>query len=459
MKLIIIKDDIAVMSKIYDSKLIASFSDIAKVHGTTKTRLWKEFKRIKRNVLPFNEVEDYHIIDSYDAKNIGILENLFPKGYKYNTQTVLTEKGYLKLAKVLMFNKEMTETYIEKYFRNKKLLQENTISNNLENIQKEQTDTQINENNKRSDNNMNSNLITIADKEIELKEYNGERIVTAWDIAELHEREISKVNENFKYNINKFIENEDYYVLQRNKFSESDFRVQNFIPNNVKEIILFTESGYLLLTKTFTDERSWNIQRQLVKSYFKLKELKEKVESGEIEIKQSGNKQNNNSITQLNESQIELEKLRLMTHLIDTFKETEHKPEKLMIIETIANITGNKNKFGYGMADGATTELREGTVTSHEIAEMMRRKFGLDNNFTQGSVNSLAKYNNLTDERYRYLYYNDTAMSNTFRYYPDEIIPKLYDLIMDKKKKRYTKYGLSKPYHELQDMEIDDEDF
>lgn len=458
MRLIIIKDDIAVMSKIYDNKLIASFSDIAKVHGTTKTRLWKEFKGIKRNVLPFNEVEDYHIIDSYDAKTIGIFENLFPKGYKYNTQTVLTEKGYLKLAKVLMLDKEMTETYIKKYFRNRELLQENNDSNNLENIQKEQTDTKINDNIKRRDDNMNSNLITIADKKIELKEYNGERIVTAWDIAELHEREISKVNENFKYNINKFIENEDYYVLQRNKFSESDFRVQNFIPNNVKEIILFTESGYLLLTKTFTDERSWNIQRQLVKSYFKLKELKEKVESGEIEIKMA-NKQNNNSITQLNESQIELEKLRLMTHLIDTFKETEHKPEKLMIIETIANITGNKNKFGYGMADGATTELRKGTVTSQEIAEMMRSKFGLDENFTQGSVNSLAKYNNLTDERYRYLYYNDTAMSNTFRYYPDEIIPKLYDLIMDKKKKRYTKYGLSKPYHELHDMEIDDEDF
>ena len=35
MRLIIIKDDIAVMSKIYDNKLIASFSDIAKVHGTT----------------------------------------------------------------------------------------------------------------------------------------------------------------------------------------------------------------------------------------------------------------------------------------------------------------------------------------------------------------------------------------------------------------------------------------
>ncbi len=456
MRLIVIKDDIAVMSKIYDNKLIASFSDIAKVHGTTKTRLWKEFKRIKRNILPFNEVEDYHIIDSYDAKSIGIFENLFPKGYKYNTQTVLTEKGYLKLAKVLMFDKEMTETYIEKYFRNRELLQEK--SNNLDNIQKEKTSTQTNNNIKRRDEKMSSNLIAIAGKEIELKEYNGERVVTAWDIEKLHEKDVREINQQFKRNINNLIENEDYFVVDRSYISESlSVRqttqpvIQNFIPNNVKEIILFTESGYLLLTKTFTDERSWNIQRQLVKSYFKLKELKEKVEAGEIEIKKVNSKipSNNN----------QLEQLKSIENIISAYKNAESRPEKLMIIEMVAQMTGNKNKFGYGMADGATTELREGTVTSQEIAEMMRSRYGLDENFTQGSVNSLAKYNNLTDERYRYLYYNDTAMSNTFRYYPDEIIPKLYDLIMDKKKKRYAKYGLSKPYHELHDMEIDDEDF
>lgn len=458
MRLIIIKDDIAVMSKIYDNKLIASFSDIAKVHGTTKTRLWKEFKRIKRNVLQFNEVEDYHIIDSYDAKTIGIFENLFPKGYKYNTQTVLTEKGYLKLAKVLMLDKEMVELYVKKYFGNKKLLQENTDTNKLDNIQKEKTGTQTNNNIKRRDNKMSSNLITIADKEIELKEYKGERVVTAWDIEKLHEKDVREINQQFKRNINNLIENEDYFVVDRSYISESlSVRqtpqpvIQNFIPNNVKEIILFTESGYLLLAKTFTDERSWNIQRQLVKSYFKLKELKEKVEAGEIKIKKV------NSETSSNNNQ--LEQLKSIENIISAYKNAESRPEKLMIIEMVAQMTGNKNKFGYGMAEGATTELREGTVTSQEIAEMMRSRYGLDENFTQGSVNSLAKYNNLTDERYRYLYYNDTAMSNTFRYYPDEIIPKLYDLIMDKKKKRYAKYGLAKPYHELHDMEIDDEDF
>lgn len=451
MQLIIIKDDIAVMSKIYDNKLIASFSDIAKVHGTTKTRLWKEFKRIKRNVLPFNEVEDYHIINSYDAKTIGIFENLFPKGYKYNTQTVLTEKGYLKLAKTLMLDREMIEAYIEKYFRNRELLQENTGSNNLENIQKEQTETQINENIKRRDDKMNSNLITITGKQIEIKEYNGERVITAWDIAKIHERDVNEITKNFNRNRETFDLNEDYFILNKKEFSERLKIVQDFIPNNVKEIILFTESGYLLLTKTFSDKLSWTIQKELIKAYFKLKELKEKVESGELEIKKI------NSETQSNNNQ--LEQLKSIENIITAYKNAESRPEKLMIIEMVAQMTGNKNKFGYGMAEGATTELREGTVTSQEIAEIMRSRYGLDENFTQGSVNSLAKYNNLTDERYRYLYYNDTAMSNTFRYYPDEIIPKLYDLIMDKKKKRYAKYGLAKPYHELHDMEIDDEDF
>lgn len=38
---------------------------------------------------------------------------------------------------------------------------------------------------------------------------------------------------------------------------------------------MFTEQGYLILTKTFNDDLSWEVQRLLVKSYFKLKEIAE----------------------------------------------------------------------------------------------------------------------------------------------------------------------------------------
>lgn len=294
------------------------------------------------------------------------------------------------------------------------------------------------------------NKIIIFNKEIEIKEYNSERVITAYDIAELHGRDVKVINQQFNNNRNKFIENEDYFVANRNLIHKlKSLTLENNL-QNLKEIILFTDTGYLLLTKTFNDELSWKIQRELVKAYFKLKELKDRVESGELEIR-------NTNENMLLEDKIQLEKMKSIENIMTLYKNSESKPEKLMIIEMVAQMTGNKNKFGYGMVEGATTELIKGTATAQEIAEKMRNSYKLNENFTQGSVNSLAKFNNLTDERYRYLFYNENIMSNSFRYYVDEIIPKLYDIIMDKKKKRYLKYGLEKPYHELFPIEIDEE--
>lgn len=100
----------------------------------------------------------------------------------------------------------------------------------------------------------------------------GVRVVTAWDIAKVHGREVREINQNFKNNRDKFILNEDYFSLTPTEFSESKFLFQEFIPNNMKEIILFSESGYLMLVRTLTDDLSWDIQRQLVKTYFRIKE-------------------------------------------------------------------------------------------------------------------------------------------------------------------------------------------
>lgn len=115
-------------------------------------------------------------------------------------------------------------------------------------------------------------LITINNTQVEVKEYEGLRVVTVWDIAKVHGREVKRINEIFKNNIDKFILKEDYFFLTPNEFSGSFKTTQDFIPNNVKEIPLFTESGYLMLVKTFTDDLSWDIQRQLIKTYFRFKE-------------------------------------------------------------------------------------------------------------------------------------------------------------------------------------------
>lgn len=124
-----------------------------------------------------------------------------------------------------------------------------------------------------------NNKILINGVEIETKEYKGQRVITSYDVAKLHEKEVNDVTKNFNNNRDKFILNEDYFLINKNDISERKISVQEFIPNNVKEIPIFTESGYLMLVKSFTDDLSWKIQRMLVKSYFI-------VATGQIQTKQ-----------------------------------------------------------------------------------------------------------------------------------------------------------------------------
>ena len=116
-------------------------------------------------------------------------------------------------------------------------------------------------------------IVKIENKNLVVKEYNNQRVVTLWDIAELHDRTASEVGQQFKRNNRYLIENVDYYLISKEKISESQIVIQNKVTNNVKNISIFTESGYLMLVKSFNDEMSWKIQRILINSYFKLKDL------------------------------------------------------------------------------------------------------------------------------------------------------------------------------------------
>ena len=68
-----------------------------------------------------------------------------------------------------------------------------------------------------------SNRIVINGIEIETKEYKGQRVITAYDIAKLHKREPKRVNEQFERNINKFILGKDYFILNRDEILKSQF--------------------------------------------------------------------------------------------------------------------------------------------------------------------------------------------------------------------------------------------
>lgn len=109
-----------------------------------------------------------------------------------------------------------------------------------------------------------SELIKINNQQLPIKEYNGQRVVTFKEIDAVHKRTPGTAHRNFKANRNRFIEGVDYYKLQRDEF-------RPFGINSPNGGIIITESGYLMLAKSFNDDLAWQVQRELVNSYFRNK--------------------------------------------------------------------------------------------------------------------------------------------------------------------------------------------
>ena len=112
---------------------------------------------------------------------------------------------------------------------------------------------------------MNDIQVSINNTDISVKEYNGQRVVTFKDIDKVHGRRDGTARKRFNGNKKRFIEGEDYFVRNTDEAKE-EFDI--IAPNG---LTLITESGYLLLVKSFTDDLAWAVQRELVKSYFKVK--------------------------------------------------------------------------------------------------------------------------------------------------------------------------------------------
>ena len=113
------------------------------------------------------------------------------------------------------------------------------------------------------------NAISIGNTNVAIKEYKGQRVVTFKDIDTVHSRPDGTARRNFNRNKEHFIEGEDFYKITPNEFRTAigsmDKRQQN-------DVTLLTESGYLMLAKSFTDKVAWDVQRVLIKSYFKVKQ-------------------------------------------------------------------------------------------------------------------------------------------------------------------------------------------
>lgn len=108
----------------------------------------------------------------------------------------------------------------------------------------------------------------INDIPIGVKEYKGQRVVTLRDIDVVHQRPDGTASRNFKKNRKHFIEGVDFFKVKCKEVWTFFVPTPNGF-NPEADIILLTETGYFMISKSFRDDLSWSVQRQLVTGYFK----------------------------------------------------------------------------------------------------------------------------------------------------------------------------------------------
>lgn len=263
----------------------------------------------------------------------------------------------------------------------------------------------------------------INGKRIERKEYNGVPILTSWDIAKIHGKETKRINEQFKRNYKRFEEGADYFWVTREYFSEPPRATLKNIPNNIKQIPVYTRRGYIKLTKTFSDDLSWKIQDILIDVYFNTEKFIEAVQNGEIEIRRKEEPTEFEMRKLENESEmIRLEKAKLLERLANNI--TNEKMKNTLIIHSANTVTGQL------LLEPEKAERR--SYTAGEISEMLKERYDID--ITVNMLGRISTKYGMKTEEYGYLAYDKAKTSvkqvETFRYF-ENAVPKFYEIIKE----------------------------
>lgn len=127
--------------------------------------------------------------------------------------------------------------------------------------------------------------VTINETKLPIKEYRGQRVVTLKEIDTVHERPEGTARRNFNTNKERFIEGIDFFQV-----CADDIRTHKILelsPKAHEDMTLITESGYLMLVKSFQDDLAWTVQRQLVNTYFRATQ-EQRREAAQDTIKSAG---------------------------------------------------------------------------------------------------------------------------------------------------------------------------
>ncbi|OSM04465.1 ORF6N domain-containing protein [Magnetofaba australis] len=120
---------------------------------------------------------------------------------------------------------------------------------------------------------MESQMVEIGATSLPVIEYRGTRVITLAMVDLAHQRPAGTASRNFKSNRNRFVEGEDFHRID---FAQKDEFRPMALEIPPRGMILLSETGYLMLVKSFTDDLAWQVQRALVNRYFQLPPPKSK---------------------------------------------------------------------------------------------------------------------------------------------------------------------------------------
>lgn len=117
----------------------------------------------------------------------------------------------------------------------------------------------------------NKLTVKVGQADVTVKEYHGKRVVTFKEIDECHGRPVGTARKRFNDNKKHLVEGEDFFIVKPADIQMSEKRTTGIAPEDVNNrgTAFITESGYLMLVKSFTDDLAWQVQRQLVNTYFR----------------------------------------------------------------------------------------------------------------------------------------------------------------------------------------------
>lgn len=262
---------------------------------------------------------------------------------------------------------------------------------------------------------MNNLTVRVNQTDLSVKEYHGQRVVTLKEIDEVHQRPEGTARKRFNDNKYHFIDGVDYYSI--NQPSEIRtlglHRPQGGVPESVT---LLTESGYLMLVKSFTDDLAWDVQRQLVNTYFRAKqEAQSRTFSGADRERILDIKEMNARVREMN-ARVRMSNQLLKLTNVDTLSK-EYK--NILVAQASEVLTGGKLL--------PLPKSEQKTMSAAEVG----KRVGI----SAQMVGILSNRHNLKTPEYGEWYRSKSQYSNkeidTFVYY-DTVIPVLQKILADK---------------------------